>query len=159
MKSSHKLKNERNQYIQAIKQPLISIDLNFFINQIKLRNSKAILQSRSSLLPSYCIIRFSLGSHRGQKNSRETRFFHKRYRWMDGWTGRSSYRDALLADALKNLTDDHMLTKNKTTQRNDEFQLGNHFVQQKRDIVLRKKNRSSLGIPVPRLFCGDEFAF
>ena len=54
MKSSHKLKNERSKYIQAIEQPLISIDLKFFINQMKLRYLKSILQSRSSLLPSYC---------------------------------------------------------------------------------------------------------
>ena len=46
----NKLKNERNKHIQH----LISIDLNFFINQIKLRYLKSILQSRSSLLPSYC---------------------------------------------------------------------------------------------------------
>ena len=57
MKSSHKLKNERSKYIQAIEQPLISIDLKFFINQMKLRYLKSILQSRSSLLPSYCIRR------------------------------------------------------------------------------------------------------
>ena len=55
-KSSHKLKNERNKYIQAIEQHLISIDLNFFINQMKLRYLKSILQSRSSLLPSYCML-------------------------------------------------------------------------------------------------------
>ena len=54
MKSSHKLKNERSKYIQAIEQPLISIDLKFFTNQIKSKYLKSILQSRSSLLPSYC---------------------------------------------------------------------------------------------------------
>ena len=38
MKSSHKLKNERSKYIQAIEQPLISIDLKFFYksNEIKI---------------------------------------------------------------------------------------------------------------------------
>ena len=54
MKSSHKLKNERSKHIQAIEQPLININLNFFINQMKLRYLKSILQSRSSLPPSYC---------------------------------------------------------------------------------------------------------
>ena len=48
--------NHRTQlcHMQAIEQPLISIDLKFFINQMKLRYLKSILQSRSSLLPSYC---------------------------------------------------------------------------------------------------------
>ena len=55
MKSNHKLKSEKSKHIQAIKQPVISIDLNFFfINQIKLKYLKSILQSRSSLLPPYC---------------------------------------------------------------------------------------------------------
>ena len=31
MKSSHKLKNERSKYIEAIEQPFIIIDLKFFI--------------------------------------------------------------------------------------------------------------------------------
>ena len=31
-----------------------TLDLNFFINQIKVRYLKSFLQSRSSLLPSYC---------------------------------------------------------------------------------------------------------
>ena len=54
MKSSHKLKNQRSEHIQAIEQPLISLDLKFFIKQMKLRYLKSFLQSRSSLLPSYC---------------------------------------------------------------------------------------------------------
>ena len=45
MKSSHKLKNERSEYIQAIKQPFICIHLSFFINQMKIRQLKFILQS------------------------------------------------------------------------------------------------------------------
>ena len=53
MKPSHKLKIEK--YIQAIKQPFISINLNFFAHHTKLRYLKSILQFRSSLLPSYCI--------------------------------------------------------------------------------------------------------
>ena len=54
MKSSHKLKNQKSEHIQAIEQPLISLDLKFFIKQMKLRYLKSFLQSRSSLLPSYC---------------------------------------------------------------------------------------------------------
>ena len=54
MKSSHKVKNKRIQHIQAIEQPLINIDLNFFIYQIKLRYLKSILHSKLSLLQSYC---------------------------------------------------------------------------------------------------------
>ena len=37
MKSSHKLKFKRNKYIHSIERPLISIDLKFGKNQIKLR--------------------------------------------------------------------------------------------------------------------------
>ena len=60
MKSSHKLKFERSQYIHSTEQPLIKTwfeefdlkDLKFYKNESRL---KSILQSRSSLLPSYCI--------------------------------------------------------------------------------------------------------
>ena len=55
MKSSHKLKFEICKHIHSIEQPLITIDLKFFMNQMKLRYLKSILQSRLSLLPSYCI--------------------------------------------------------------------------------------------------------
>ena len=37
MKSSHKLKNQKSEHIQVIEQPLISLDLKFFIKQMKLR--------------------------------------------------------------------------------------------------------------------------
>ena len=40
MKSSHKLKNEKSYYIQAIKQRLISIDLNFFYKSNEIKISK-----------------------------------------------------------------------------------------------------------------------
>ena len=40
MKSSHKLQDERSKYIQAIKQPLISIDPYFFYNSNKIKIPK-----------------------------------------------------------------------------------------------------------------------
>ena len=55
MRSSHKLRFKRRKYIHSIEQPLISVDLKYFMIQMKLRFLKSILQSRSSLLPSYCI--------------------------------------------------------------------------------------------------------
>ena len=54
MRSSRKLKFERCKHFHSIEQPLISLDLKFFMIQIKLRYLKSILQSRSSLLPSHC---------------------------------------------------------------------------------------------------------
>ena len=55
MKSSCKLKNKRSKHIQAIEQSLISIDLKFFMNQMKLRydTMKVIV---------------TLRFHQGQKN-------------------------------------------------------------------------------------------
>ena len=58
MMSSHKLKYERSQYIQAIEQFLINLNLKYFMIQIRLGYLKSILQSRSSLLPSYCRLSF-----------------------------------------------------------------------------------------------------
>ena len=57
MRSNHKLKFKRRKYIHSIEQPLISLDLKYFMIQMKLRYLKSILQSRSSLLPSYCTYR------------------------------------------------------------------------------------------------------
>ena len=56
MMSNHKWKNEKSLYIQAIEQLLININLNYFTYKIRLRYQKSILQSRSSFLPSYCIL-------------------------------------------------------------------------------------------------------
>ena len=57
MRSSHKLRFKRRKCIHSIEQPLISLDLKYFMKQIKLGYLKSILQSRSSLLPSYCTTR------------------------------------------------------------------------------------------------------
>ena len=54
MRSSRKLKFERRKHFHSIKQLLITLDLKYFMIQRKLRYLKSILQSRSSLLPSYC---------------------------------------------------------------------------------------------------------
>ena len=54
MRSSRKLKFERRKRFHLIKQPLITLDLKYLMIQTKLRYLKSILQSRSSLLPSYC---------------------------------------------------------------------------------------------------------
>ena len=54
MKLSCKLKFERHKYFHLIKQPLITLDLKYFIIETTLRYLKSILQSRSSLLPSFC---------------------------------------------------------------------------------------------------------
>ena len=54
MRSSHELKFKRRKYIHSIEQPLISLDLKYSMIQIKLEYLKSILQSRSSLLLSYC---------------------------------------------------------------------------------------------------------
>ena len=45
MNLSHKLKDERSKYIQAIKQPLISIDPRFFYrsNEIKIQGDQSQL--------------------------------------------------------------------------------------------------------------------
>ena len=56
MSSSRKLKFVRRKHFHSIEQPLISLDLKYFTIQIKLGYLKSILQSRSSLLPSYCKI-------------------------------------------------------------------------------------------------------
>ena len=40
MKSNHKLKSEKNKHIQAMKQPVISIDLNFFYKSNKVEIPK-----------------------------------------------------------------------------------------------------------------------
>ena len=53
--SNHKLKFKRRKYIHSIKQS-INLDLKYFM--IKLRYLKSILQTRSSLLPTYCIFSF-----------------------------------------------------------------------------------------------------
>ena len=55
MRSSRKLKFERCKHFHSKKQPLITLDLKYFMIQTKLRYLKSILQSRPSLLPSYCI--------------------------------------------------------------------------------------------------------
>ena len=55
IRSSHKLRFKRHKCIHSIEQPLISLDLKDFMIQLKLGYLKSILQSRSSLLPSYCI--------------------------------------------------------------------------------------------------------
>ena len=56
MRSSHKLRFKRRKCIHSIEQPLISLDFKYFIIQMKLGYLKSILQSRSSLLPSYCML-------------------------------------------------------------------------------------------------------
>ena len=60
MRASHKLRFKRRKCIHSIKQPLISLDLKYFMIQMKLGYLKSILQSRSSLLPSYCMIKAKL---------------------------------------------------------------------------------------------------
>ena len=50
-----KLKFERCKHFHSIKQPLISLNLKYFMIQIRLRYPKSILQSRSPLLLSYCM--------------------------------------------------------------------------------------------------------
>ena len=59
MRSSHKLRFKRRKCIHSIEQPLISLDLKYFMIQMKLGYLKSILQSRSSLLPSYCTFSFN----------------------------------------------------------------------------------------------------
>ena len=54
MTSSRKSKFERCKHFHSMKQPLISLNLKYFIIQIKFKYLKSILQSRSSSLPSYC---------------------------------------------------------------------------------------------------------
>ena len=54
IRSSHKLRFKRRKCIHSIEQPLISLDLKYFMIQMKLEYLKSILQSRSSLLPSFC---------------------------------------------------------------------------------------------------------
>ena len=54
MRSSRNFKFERRKHFHSIKQPLINLDLKYFMIQMKLRYLKSILQSRSSLLLSYC---------------------------------------------------------------------------------------------------------
>ena len=56
MRSSRKLKFKRRKHFHSIEQPLINLNLKYPKIQMKLRYLKPILQSRSSLLPSYCII-------------------------------------------------------------------------------------------------------
>ena len=56
MRSSRKVKFERCKHFHSIEQSLISLDLKYFMIQIKSRYLKSILQSRSSLLPSYCTL-------------------------------------------------------------------------------------------------------
>jgi len=53
VRSSHKLRFKRRECIHSKKQPLISLNLKYFMIQMKLGYLKSILQSRSSLLPSY----------------------------------------------------------------------------------------------------------
>ena len=60
MRSSHKLKFKRRKCVRSIEQPFISLDLKYYMVQIKLGYLKSILQSRSSLLPSYCIMLASI---------------------------------------------------------------------------------------------------
>ena len=54
MRSSRKLKFERRKHFHSIEQPLINLNLEYSMIQIKLGYLKSIPQSRSSLLPSYC---------------------------------------------------------------------------------------------------------
>ena len=49
------LENKRSKHNHSIEQFLINLNLNFYINLIKIRYLKSILQSRSSSLSSYCI--------------------------------------------------------------------------------------------------------
>ena len=58
MRSSCKLKFERRKHFHSIKQLLITLNLEYFMIQTKLRYLKSNLQSRSSLLPSYCRLSF-----------------------------------------------------------------------------------------------------
>ena len=55
IRSSRKLEFERRIYIHSIEQPLITLNLKYFVIQMKLRYLKSFLQSRLSLLPSYCM--------------------------------------------------------------------------------------------------------
>ena len=91
MMSNHKLKNEKSLYIQAIEQLLININLNYFTYKIRLRYQKSILQSRSSFLPSYCILMEKDWEMDGLK---ELRTFKAKCRdgWM-GWDGMGSISD------------------------------------------------------------------
>ena len=49
MRSSRNLKFERCRHFHSIEQPLINLDLKYFILQIKLRYLKSILQTKFSL--------------------------------------------------------------------------------------------------------------